>query len=368
MPDSSATAPPAAVRLQNVVKTYGGVKAVAGVSLDIAHGEFVAFIGPSGCGKTTTLRIIAGLVEPTSGTVFVRGTSMHGVKPWERTTPLVWQNFALFPFLTVAQNVSFGLEMRRMAKEERDKKVKHWLNVVGIEDLAQRSISQLSGGQRQRVALARALATDPQILLLDEPLGSLDAHLRIRMQSELASLQRELGITFIYVTHNQSEALAMANKIVVMQDGRIQQIGSPQNVYREPANRFVAEFVGTNNILSGTIRASMDRQLRIATAVGDFTAEHPGNRQLSVGQPVEFVVSADRLAAGEALVGADNKVTGRITGEEFYGSMVTLFLQLDDGSDFRLQKQQYEIERLRVRLGDRLEVGWAQRHAFVLPA
>jgi spermidine/putrescine transport system ATP-binding protein len=356
-----------AVRLDNVVKAFGRIRAVAGISLDIEHGEFAAFIGPSGCGKTTTLRIIAGLEEPTAGAVVIRGQSMKGVKPWQRNTPMVWQNYALFPFLTVAQNVAFGLEMRRVDKPTRHKNVQRWLEAVGIAELANRRITQLSGGQRQRVALARALVTDPEILLLDEPLGSLDAHLRIRMQSELATLQRELGITFVYVTHNQSEALAMANKIIVMNDGRIQQIGSPQNVYREPANRFVAEFVGTNNIFSGTLSGTTDGEVRINTAAGEFVAARPANRALSVGQPIEFVISADRLIAGEATAAADNRLVGKVTGEEFYGSMVTLFLELDDGSEFRLQKQQSEVERLMVRVGDHLPVGWAQAHAYLLP-
>jgi spermidine/putrescine transport system ATP-binding protein len=292
---------------------------------------------------------------------------MRGVKPWQRNTPLVWQNFALFPFLTVAQNVAFGLEMRGVDRQTRDGKVRHWLEAVGIGELANRGISQLSGGQRQRVALARALVMEPEILLLDEPLGSLDAHLRIRMQSELASLQRELGITFIYVTHNQSEALAMANKIIVMQDGHIQQIGTPQNVYREPANRFVAEFVGTNNILTGRVSAIDDGVIRIATPAGEFVTLKPGGRALELDKPIKFVISADRLVVGAGAAQADNRLLGKVTGEEFYGSMVTLFLQLEDGSDFRLQKQQSEIEQLKVGLGDPLEVGWASRHAYILP-
>jgi spermidine/putrescine transport system ATP-binding protein len=249
----------------------------------------------------------------------------------------------------------------------REKTVQQWLKAVGIAELAHRRITQLSGGQRQRVALARALATGPEILLLDEPLGSLDAHLRIRMQSELATLQRELGITFIYVTHNQSEALAMANKIIVMKDGRLQQIGSPRKVYREPANRFVAEFVGTNNIFSGTLSAVSEREVCIKAPAGEFVAARPVNRVLSVGQSIEFVISADRLVAGDGIAQADNRLIGKVTGEEFYGSMVTLFLELNDGSEFRLQKQQSDIERLKVRVGSSLAIGWEKGHAYVLP-
>jgi spermidine/putrescine transport system ATP-binding protein len=355
------------VKLENVVKGFGRVKAVAGISLEILHGEFAAFIGPSGCGKTTTLRIIAGLEEPSAGTVAIRGQPMNGVKPWQRNTPLVWQNFALFPFLTVAENVAFGLEMRRVDRVVRDQKVQLWLKAVGISELADRRITQLSGGQRQRVALARALVMDPEILLLDEPLGSLDAHLRIRMQSELAKLQRELGITFVYVTHNQSEALAMANKIIVMKEGRIQQIGSPQEVYRKPINRFVAEFVGTNNVFSGAVSAVSEGEVCIKTAAGEFVATSPNDRVLSIGQPIEFVISADRLIAGDGVGQAENRLMGKITAEEFYGSMVTLFMELADGSEFRLQKQQSEMERLNVRVGGKLPVGWEKGHAYMLP-
>jgi spermidine/putrescine transport system ATP-binding protein len=355
-----------ALVLENVVKRFGDVTAVAGVSLEVDHGEFVAFIGPSGCGKTTTLRLIAGLETPTSGSIRIDGKLTNEMKPWERDTPLVWQNFALFPYLNVTKNVEFGLKMRKVAKEERRERVKAALEKVGIGDLAGRSISQLSGGQKQRVGLARALVMDPKVLLLDEPLGSLDAHLRVRMQSELRLLQQELGITFVYVTHNQSEALATADRIIVMDLGEIQQAGPPQEVYRRPLNRFVAEFVGTNNILSGTVKTVEADRVTVATSTGDF-AVHAANGVPAVGEPVTFIIAADRIttaAEGELL---ENRVGGQLRGEEFVGAVATLFLELDDGTEFRIQKQEHQLARMSASLGDHVQASWDSTAAFLLP-
>ncbi len=356
------------VELEGVVKRFGETVAVDGISLSIEEQDFVTIIGPSGCGKTTTLRLIAGLEEPTDGTVYFRGKPMNDVKPWQRDMPLVWQNFALFPFLTVAQNVEFGLQMKRIDKATRREKVRQWLGRVGIAELANRRIAQLSSGQKQRVALARSLVIDPEILLLDEPLGSLDAHLRVRMQSELAGLQKELGITFIYVTHNQSEALAMAKRIVIMDAGKIHQIGSPREVYRAPANRFVAEFVGTNNIFTGQVAGVENGRARIATKLGEFEAPVANLDGLGAGDEITFVISADRIITSAEGEPKENRVQGRITGEEFFGSTVTLYLELEDGAELRVQKQQHQIEQLQVQLGDRLWISWATEHAYILPS
>ena len=356
----------AAIELCNVTKSFGGTAALAGISLRVEEKDFVAFIGPSGCGKTTTLRLIAGLEAPTSGDILCRGRRINDDRPWERNLPLVWQNFALFPFLSVEQNVEFGLRMKGVGKAARRKSVRQWLERVGIAELANRSIAELSGGQKQRVALARSLVTEPSILLLDEPLGSLDAHLRILMQSELKALQRALGITFVYVTHNQSEAFAMANKVIIMKDGRVQQIGTPQEVYRAPQNRFVAEFVGTNNLLTGTISAVGDGIVTIATGVGDFLAP-AGQRQCLPGDVMTLVVSADIVTLGAEDATATNRVVGHIRAEEFIGSVITLFLELADGSVFRVQKQQHEIARLQAQFGSRLSAHWDSESTYLLP-
>ena len=356
-----------AVVLDQVVKRFGNLVAVGGISLEVDHGEFVAFIGPSGCGKTTTLRLVAGLEQPTDGAIYIDGELMNDVKPWGRETPLVWQNFALFPFLSVAKNVEFGLKMRRIHKATRRQQVRDALDKVGIGELANRAVSQLSGGQKQRVGLARALVTDPKVLLLDEPLGSLDAHLKVRMQSELRALQQDLGITFVYVTHNQSEALAMADRVVVMDLGKIQQTGPPQSVYREPQNRFVAEFVGTNNIFSGRVTAVEGTRITVATPTGTFSLQAPNGRVPGVGDQATFVIAADRIrTAFEGELG-ENRVEGRLTGQEFIGAVATLFLELEDGSEFRIQKQEHQMARMSTRLGDTLAASWESVAAYLLP-
>ncbi len=354
-----------ALVLENVVKEFGHVQAVAGVSLDVDHGEFVAFIGPSGCGKTTTLRLIAGLEAPTSGTIEIDGKLTNDMKPWERDTPLVWQNFALFPYLTVAKNVEFGLKMRKVPKEQRRDRVLRALEKVGIGELADRSISQLSGGQKQRVGIARAHVTDPRVLLLDEPLGSLDAHLRVRMQSELRLLQQELGITFVYVTHNQSEALAMADRVIVMNLGQIQQAGPPQEVYRKPLNRFVAEFVGTNNIFSGNVAGVEGERVSVTTPSGTFDVRH-ANGAVTAGDAATFVIAADRIRTSFEGDPGPNRVHGILRGQEFVGAVATLFLELDDGTDFRIQKQEHQLALITARLGDRVEAWGDDDAAFLL--
>jgi spermidine/putrescine transport system ATP-binding protein len=356
----------AAIELSEVVKAFGNRIAVGGISLRIEEGDFAAFIGPSGCGKTTTLRLIAGLERPSEGDILCRGRRINDDKPWQRNLPLVWQNFALFPFLTVQQNVEFGLRMKGVDKATRLKSVRRWLERVGIAEFAGRSITELSGGQKQRVALARSLVTEPSILLLDEPLGSLDAHLRILMQSELKALQRELGITFIYVTHNQSEAFAMANKVVIMKDGKVEQIGSPQEVYRSPQSRFVAEFVGTNNLLSGKVVDVARDRVKISTGVGDFVAPI-GLRKCVLGDPTTIVVSADVVSLSADEAASENCVVGKIMGEEFIGSVITLFLELSDGSVFRVQKQQHEVARLQAQFGRKLNVHWGPESTYLLP-
>ena len=241
----------ALVEFDKVVKRFGDFTAVQALDLEITRGEFLAIMGPSGCGKTTTLRMLAGLERPSEGEIRLNGRRMNEVSASARDTPMVWQNLALFPFLNVVKNVEFGLKMRGFDAAARRGKAMDWLDRLDIAEFADRDVAQLSGGQRQRVALARALVTEPEILLLDEPLSALDANLVVRMQGVLSRLQKDLGITFVYVTHSQSEAFAMADRVVIMNEARIAQTGTPRGVYRNPANRFVAEFVGTNNILTG---------------------------------------------------------------------------------------------------------------------
>ncbi len=240
------------VRLRGVVKRFGAFEAVAGIDLDVAPGQFVTLLGPSGCGKTTTLRIIGGFEQPDAGEVFVAGVPVDS-ETTKRHTRMVFQSYALFPHMTVRQNVAFGLRMDKVPKGEIGARVEAMLANLGLSDQAEKYPRQLSGGQQQRVALARALVTQPRVLLLDEPLGALDLKMRKRMQGELKALQRNVGITFIYVTHDQEEAMNLSDVIVVMEKGRIAQVGTPEDVYRRPANAYVADFVGETNFLAGNL-------------------------------------------------------------------------------------------------------------------
>ncbi len=236
-------------------RTYGATVAVDRVDLEVAQGELVALLGPSGCGKTTTLRMVAGFVQPTAGRVLIGGTDVTQAPPYGRDTAMVFQGYALFPHMTVAENVGFGLEMRKIARPERETRITEALRLVRLDGYAERRISQLSGGQQQRVALARALVVNPGVFLLDEPLSNLDARLRAEVRVEIRALQQRLGLTTLFVTHDQEEALTMADRLVVMDRGRVRQIGSPEELYERPADIFVASFLGRCNILSGVLEA-----------------------------------------------------------------------------------------------------------------
>jgi putative spermidine/putrescine transport system ATP-binding protein len=242
-----------AVRLESVVKRFGDVVAVGGVDLDVREGEFFSMLGPSGSGKTTCLRLIAGFESPTEGRVYLGGRDVSSLAPYERDVNTVFQDYALFPHMTVEDNVGYGLLVRKVPKEERRAAVRRALEMVRLPELGDRKPGQLSGGQRQRVALARALVNRPRVLLLDEPLGALDLKLRQAMQIELKDIQQEVGLTFIYVTHDQDEALTMSDRLAVFNHGRIEQIGSPAEVYERPATGFVAGFVGVSNVLEGDV-------------------------------------------------------------------------------------------------------------------
>ena len=273
------------IAAERVSKRYGDVVAVADASFEIARGEFFSMLGPSGCGKTTMLRMIAGFETVTSGVLRLDGVDVAGVPPYRRAVNTVFQNYALFPHLSVFENVAFGPRIRGLAREALTRRVAQMLDVVRLGDLAGRKPRQLSGGQRQRVALARALVNDPSALLLDEPLSALDLELRRQMQGELKRIQREVGITFVFVTHDQEEALTMSDRIAVMRDGRLEQIGTPEEIYDTPASAFVARFIGIANLLPVTVeritgeraivRLAGDRRGEVATGGGRFTAGAP---------------------------------------------------------------------------------------------
>jgi spermidine/putrescine transport system ATP-binding protein len=354
------------IELDQVIKRFDEVAAVNGISLSVRSGEFVSIIGPSGCGKTTTMRIIAGLEQPDSGNVLIKGQQMAGVPPYERNIGLVFQSFALFPHLNVLQNVEFGLKMRGVGKAERGERARRALGVVGLAGMERRSINQLSGGQRQRVGLARALVVEPALILLDEPLGSLDARLRIDMQSELKELQRQMGITFIHVSHNQSEALAMADRIVVMNEGKFEQVGTPSEIYGAPQTRFVAQFVGTNNIFEGQIASRQNGRVDVATQDGSFVI-NVGPTLAEERQSLAFVVRADRvrwLADDEE---TDNQLTAVVRAREYTGSLSTITLALPSGRQVKMEQHESFISQRIPRHGETLRIGWPADAAFALP-
>ncbi|MEM6309846.1 MAG: ABC transporter ATP-binding protein [Pseudomonadota bacterium] len=353
------------VTFRNVEKHFGEFVAVRDMTLDIHKGEFLAIMGSSGCGKTTTLRMLAGLDTPTAGEIRIGGRLMNDVKPHDRDTPLVWQSLALFPFLTARENVEFGLKMRGVSPDERKRRALDWLERMQISAFAERNVATLSGGQKQRVALARSLVMEPQMLLLDEPLSALDANLVIRMQSVLIRLQKELGITFVYVTHSQSEAFAMADRVVIMSQGDIAQIGAPKDIYRTPANRFVAEFVGRNNILSGLVAGIDDTAIQVSTPQGTFIAASP-DRPLSIGQTVSFTVSADLVSLTAQEPKGPNKAQATFISEEFIGSVVTAFLEGADGQDYKVQMQERALAALDLAPGRDVWLSWDTANANIL--
>ena len=282
-----------AVELVNVTKRFGEFTAVDRISLPIQDGEFFSLLGPSGCGKTTTLRMIAGFEQPTEGQIYIKGQPVAGIPPYRRPVNTVFQNYALFPHMTVAQNVAFGLEMSKTPRPEIERRVDEVLALVQLPHMGSRKPKQLSGGQQQRVALARALVNQPQVLLLDEPLGALDLKLRKAMQLELKQIQMEVGITFVYVTHDQEEAMTMSDRIAVMDDGLIRQVGEPRQIYEHPANRFVADFIGETNFIPAVMaEPGQPAHLQIGSlAVLGIT----DGRHIPAGQQVTLAIRPEKL-------------------------------------------------------------------------
>jgi putative spermidine/putrescine transport system ATP-binding protein len=317
----------ARLELIDLSKRYGDQLAVAGVTLDVADGEFLVLLGPSGCGKTTTLRMIAGLIEPSGGAARIGATDVTWLPPWRRNTGMVFQSYALFPHMSVADNVAFGLEMRKVGKSEIESRTREALRLVRLDGFAERLPRQLSGGQQQRVALARALAIRPDVLLLDEPLSNLDAKLREQVRVEIRELQRQLGLTTIMVTHDQEEALTVADRLVVMADGEIRQIGTQRDLYERPADRFVAGFVGRSTFLDGRV-----------TAPGQF--ETAGGLQLKcrdgAAGTASLLLRPERLHLGGSN-GMDNALPGRVEFVSYLGAVLELHVRLSPADRVVLQ-------------------------------
>ena len=317
----------AAVELEGVNVTFGDFVAVKEANLTIEPGEFFSFLGPSGCGKTTLLRTISGFIEPTRGQVRIGGADMKGIGPNKRPTALIFQNLALFPMMTVAENIGYGLRVRGVPRHERDEKVKNLLIQVALTEHGHKRVSELSGGQKQRVAIARALAVEPSVLLLDEPLSALDLKLRQHMRSELRAIQKRVGITFIYITHDQGEALTMSDRIAVMNAGVIEQVGNGRAVYAEPRTPFVASFVGENNRIRGRISALADGLATLTTPLGALQGRNPTG--LAVGEEALLFVRPEslKLQTNDATIGFQ----GETTDIAFEGSVTHVTLRVKTG-------------------------------------
>lgn len=308
------------IELKNISKSFDGEAVLRGIDLDIHDSEFVTLLGPSGCGKTTTLRIIGGFETPDEGDVIFDGTQINDVPPYKRRVNTVFQRYALFPHLNVYDNIAFGLKLKRpkLSKTEIAEKVEAMLSLVNLKGFERRHVTTLSGGQQQRVAIARALVNEPEVLLLDEPLGALDLKLRKDMQKELKSIQKRTGITFIYVTHDQEEALTMSDTVVVMADGKIQQIGSPTDVYNEPQNAFVADFIGESNILDGVMLA--DRSVRFAGHT--FVCLDGG---FASNEPVDVVIRPEDV---DVVPTERGMLTGKVTSVTFKGDYYEIIIDV----------------------------------------
>ena len=316
------------VTLRNVSVKFGKFTAVHPTDLQINASEFFSILGPSGCGKTTMLRLISGFLEPSSGRVLIGDEDMAGVGPHKRPTALIFQNLALFPLMPVWENVAFGLEMRDWPKDKRRARAYELLDLVALRDQAEKRPDELSGGQRQRVAVARALAVEPSVLLLDEPLSALDLKLRQHMRAELKEIQRKTGITFVYITHDQGEALAMSDRIAVMKDGVILQVDTTDRVYDDPATPFVASFVGENNIIRGEIERSDGAYGVIATAHGSFRARN--HRGLGVGAKAMLFVRPEKMQIVAGSEAPENRVRVSFLRRDLEGPFVNLFFHTDD--------------------------------------
>jgi spermidine/putrescine transport system ATP-binding protein len=365
-----ATATPS-VELKNVIKRYTDtrtgqtVNAMNNINLTIAEGEFFALLGPSGCGKTTTLRSIAGF---DSGEILIRGRAVQGIPPFHRPVNTVFQDYALFPHMTILQNVMFGLKMAGVNNSEANKRAMEALELVRLPNVAARKPWQLSGGQRQRIALARALVNRPAVLLLDEPLGALDLKLRKTMQYELKTMQREVGITFVFVTHDQEEALTMADRIAVMSEGNVLQIGKPDDIYERPANRFVADFIGETNFIEGTLLGKSGDTGQVKLADGRVLEAPLNQHTISIGQSATLAIRPERIviANGSAPVGS-TQLKGKIAEVQYIGTDMRYHVDAGGNVSLVVRAQNLDNESSdRYQVGQDVVVAWKNSNASIL--
>jgi len=355
------------VSLDGVTKRFGDVTAVDGITLEIEQGEFFSLLGPSGCGKTTTLRMIGGFEEPSGGTIYLGGGDVTNLPPYRRNVNTVFQSYALFPHLSIFENIAFGLRRKKVGKSEIDRRVKESLELVDLPGFETRKATQLSGGQQQRVALARALVNRPRLLLLDEPLGALDLKLRKQMQLELKRIQQEVGITFLYVTHDQEEAMTMSNRLAVMRHGRIEQLDVPERVYESPATEFVAGFLGASNLLEGQV---LDRSGEFATVqvIGASALSVPTARLDGQGSMVKVGVRPEKIRLevdqGDPPSGW-NCVTGTLRVSTFVGVSHQYTVNGPADTTLTVYAQNLGAEAA-PREGDRVRLLWRPEHTFVV--
>jgi spermidine/putrescine transport system ATP-binding protein len=355
------------VRLERVSKLFGDAAAVDDLSLDIEEGEFFSMLGPSGCGKTTTLRMIGGFEEPSLGTVYLGGRDVTDLPPYKRDVNTVFQSYALFPHLDVYENVAFGLRRKKTSKDEVETRVKETMRLVDLQGFETRKPREMSGGQQQRVALARALVNRPKVLLLDEPLGALDLKLRKQMQLELKTIQQEVGITFIYVTHDQEEAMTMSDRLAVMRHGKIEQLGEPEKVYENPATEFVAGFLGASNLLDGEI-ASQNGTASVRLRNGE-TIQLPSERiPVGVSKDVKVGVRPEKIsisAADKQAPPGSNSVMGLMRMSTYIGVSHQYKIETTGGTELTVYVQNLGAEAPPAP-GDQVRLSWAPEHTFAV--
>jgi ABC-type Fe3+/spermidine/putrescine transport system ATPase subunit len=355
---------PPEIVVENLTKKYGDKVALKDVSFQVEKGAFFVVIGPSPSGKSVLLRLLMGLEEPTSGSIYIDGRDMRGVPPYKRDVSLMFQNYALFPHMKVKDNIAFGLKMRGMPKNEIEKQVKEVVALMGLEGLENRYVRELSGGQQQRVAFARSLVVKPRILLLDEPMGNLDYKLQKKLEVELKLLHRRLGLTFVYVTHDQEQAMTLATRIMVMNQGMVEQVGSPEEVYLNPATVFVAKFFGEINMLPGEVKSIKQEYALVATSIGLLKGSPRGG---ALRGKVAYAVRPERLRIGLEAKGMDNQLKCSYLGELYRGSEVEYYTRCEDGTELKVLKTGKEAVKLNAKVGDQVLVGWRSSDAIVLP-
>jgi iron(III) transport system ATP-binding protein len=338
------------ITLKGLVKVFGDVRAVDDIDLAIEAGELFFLLGPSGCGKTTLLRCIAGFNEPDSGLVLIGDRDVTYVPPHKRDTGMVFQSYALWPHMTVAENVAFGLEMRKVANTEIKQRVAEALTMVQMSDRAEYKPNQLSGGQQQRVALARALVVKPTCLLLDEPLSNLDARLRLEMRSEIRRICKSSGLTAVYVTHDQSEALSLADRMAVLNKGHIQQIGVPQQIYRQPSSRFVAEFIGESNFITGEVTEIDSHRTVIKTAIGSIVSTQKTTQELKLKRTVTLSIRPEIIRLGESPSDSPNHFTGIVHDTLYLGEMAQYQVNIPNLTPDRSNHLDFKIFELNPRM------------------